>query len=120
MAKFSSLSCPAKFHWSMATNNPDSYQQKVTKFGKILTFVSDKAIILQEKCFVKFFTECAPIAYFVLLYITNTVYFVNGLKTAKNMLRFQKQCEKLTFALTCKKLWMRTAIFAENPNEIMA
>lgn len=55
MAKFSSLSCPAKFHWSMATNNPDSYQQKVTKFGKILTFVSDKAIILQEKCFVKFF-----------------------------------------------------------------
>lgn len=31
MAKLLSLSSPAKFHWSMATSNPESYQQKVTK-----------------------------------------------------------------------------------------
>ena len=63
MTKFSSLSCPAKFHRSMATNNPDSYQQKVTKFGKILAFVSDNAIILQEKCFVKFFLSVLHLSF---------------------------------------------------------
>ena len=61
----------------MATNNPNSYKQKVTKFGKILAFFCDNGVILQEECFIKFFWVCCNCLFRFIIHNEHSDYSAN-------------------------------------------